>query len=582
MARNKRTDYIPQNTAIGPMSTKGSMAPMLPGFPSNNWGMEPTDIPSWGSTGLDQRVVLSDPRDLWFLSLPWKLEPQRCINIIRAALGGDLWQQWQLLSQMLTSWPTFRMAQHQLREAAAYTKYVFNPYAEDGKEPTQEAVDKAGLAGKAFRGMSPNQFTDEKGASGMVYDFADAMLNGVSMTELIWGKTGKGLNTEWMPRASAWVHPRHLTFTEGGAISVYTEDYGQMYPDMRLQSQYRTIGKTPPENKFICSQFISRSGSSLGAGFMQPLVWAWSARQFNAEWMLNTAKKFGSPFLDMTFRVKENADAERKALEAYAVNAGTERAIVHPEGTEVKVYPAQTLGADNPQRWLYEETDRMCLFLLLGQASTTMATPGKLGEEGTKADVKDERVMGLAGWLARNPVREFARAVCRVNFKDDSEAPNIEPDFTKPLTSAQVGALATALTNSQLAVRADEAYRKFGLTQPQAGDVIIQHGKLVEMSEIVTQDQLAQIEQEAQAYEQAVNQSQGGAGSGREVEAAGQAYRGLRTVLATASKDQFEELEAAVVKCRASGTGNGEWHAVKHQIKHIAETNRINLYGPTE
>ena len=492
---------------------------------------------------------------------------------------------------MLLSWPTFRMAQHQLREAASYTKFNFNAYAEDGSEPTQQAVDKAGLSAKAFRGMSPNQFTDEKGASGMVYDFADAMLNGVSMNELLWGKKGRGLNTEWMPRASAWVHPRHLTFTEGGAISVYTEDYGQMYPDMRLQSQYRTVGKTPPENKFICSQFISRSGSSLGAGFMQPLVWAWSARQFNSEWMLNTAKKFGAPFLDITFQPGMSPQ-EKSDLEAMAVRAGTQRFLLHPQGTTATIVPPAPIGPDNPQRWLYEETDRMALFLLLGQSHTTMATPGKLGEEGTHADVKDERVMGLANWLARNPVREFARAVCRVNFKNDDEAPNIEPDFTKPLTSTQVGALVTSILNSGLLVRADEFYKKTGFTQPQPGgkgrkgDVIIQRGgTLVEMSKIVTQDKLAQIEQEAQAYEQAVAQQQreqGGGGNGRQVEAAGKGYRELRDVIAKATPDQFKELETAVVKCQAAGVGNGEWKAVQVKVQEIAAKNRINLYSEAE
>lgn len=569
----------PATANAAPPPTIGSMTgrPLMAGYPTNNYGVPPVDMASWASVGMDQRIVASDPRDGWYLSLPWTLEPQRCINIIRAAWGGDIWQQHALLSMMLSSWPTFRMAQHQLREAASYTKYIFNPYAEEGREPSQEAVDKAGLAGKAFKGMVPNQFSDEKGASGMVYDFADALLNGVSMVEILWSHKGEGLNIERIPRATAWVHPRHLTFTQDGLISVYTEDYGQMYPDQRLQSYYRTVNQSPPKNRFICAQFISRSGSCLGAGLMQPLVWAWSARQFNSEWMLNTAKQFGSPFIDITFRPEKSMEDERDKLAAFIANAGPNRRLIHPEGTTAVIHPAQTLGQDNPQRWLYEETDRMALFLLLGQAHTTMATPGKLGEEGTHADVKDERVMGLANWLARNPVREFARAVCRANFKDDSEAPNIEPDFTKPLTSAQVGALATAITNSRIVVRADELYKKMGFTQPVEGDTIMERGRMVIMSETISQDELAQIQQEAQAYEQAVQEAQGGAGSGREVQAAGRAYKDLRTVLAVATREELNGLEPMVVRATESGVNNGEWQAVRVAVNGIAEKHRINF-----
>ena len=568
-----RAAGYPSNT---PPPSEGQMRPVIPGYPSNNYGLPPMNPTGLAvqSGSLEDRMIQCDPRELWFLSLPQKLTPQQCLNILRAGLGGDVWQMWQLLSLMLDSWHTFRMASHQLREAVSYTKFNFMPYAEEGKEPSGEAQDKAGVVTMGLKGMSPDQFTDEKGASGMIYDYCDAALAGLELTELMWQKVGKGKKGLWLPRAAAWVHPRHYTFTNIGVISVYSDEYGQMFPDTKLSSSLRVVNRAPDPDKFICSQFISRSGSCLGAGFMRPLVWYWAARQFNQEWMLNTAKQYGTPFIDITYRPGDSSEDERQRIMDFTKNAGPERRLVHPEGTVATIHPAQTLGTDNPQRYLTEESDKACLFLLLGQSATTMSTPGKLGEEGTHADVKDERVMGLANWLARTTLRHFARAICRVNFGDDLEAPNIEPDFTKPLTSAQVAQLAQALAMSRTIVRADEFYKKIGFTLPQAGDVIMEGGKMVIFSEPITQDEQQRIQQEAAMFEQAMG-SQPGANQGQ-VEATVRHYKDIRTILAKATKAELDELEGLVVKAQEAGGNNGEWKAVEIKVADLSRR-RVEL-----
>jgi phage gp29-like protein len=544
---------------------------------SGGWPVGGVTSPGGGEQSLDDRVIPSDPRDLWFLSLPVKLQPKLVLNILRSGLGGDCWQVWQLLSQMLDTWPTFRMAQHQLREAVSYTKFIASPYCEEGKEPTPEAVEKAGQVERAMKGMAPDPFTDEMGFSGMVYDYCDAMLCGLTLTELIWSRAGKGRGTRWSPRAAAWVHPRHFTFTAAGQVSVFADTVEKMYPDTQLASWVRTGGSTPDQDKFVCSQFKSRSGSSLGQGLMRPLALGWSARMFNWEWALNTAKMFGSPFIDMTFK-PGTSQADLDALDLFLRNAGPERRLKHPEGTVATIHPAQSLGQDNPQRWIMEEADRWCLYLLLGQSHTTMATPGKLGEEGTHADVKDERVMGLANWVARNPLRQFARAVLRVNWDNDEECPNIEPDFTKPLTSSQVSQLVTAITSSGVPVLADELYKKTGFTQPQPGDIVMKRGEPSVANKPMTDDE--KFAQDLERHAAAIQfQEQAGVGQpvqGRNVE------RNLRDALMAATPVELDEVERLVVKAQKAGGGNGEWKAVAVKVKQIGERNRIRLFEEGE
>jgi len=555
--------------------------------------------PDAGGEDLWERGVASDPREAWWWLLPWKLTPQQVINILKQSLAGDVWQQANLLALMLDSWPTFRMAQHQLREAVAYTNYVFQPWVEeDGQSPDEESDAKAKLVARAWRSMDPDPFSDEKGASGTCYDFTDAALNGLAMSELLWDeelRRGPDGKQERLVRASAWVHPRHFTYTREGKVALYTD--GKMFAasDLLQFETRQNPGGAPSPDKYVCSQFISKSGSVLGAGFARPLAYLWSGRQFGWEFMLQTAKKWGFPFLDITYQPGQSPAAERAKMKGFAREAGPDRFMVHPVGSEVKVQPAQSLGPDNPQRWVIDQADRECLFLLLGQEATTFNTPGKLGQEGTHADVKDERVQGLADWTAHNPMRQFARAVLRVNYGKDGagKCPSPAADFTKPLDTAQVSQLASSIMMSRLPVRQDEFYRKLNFSIPQPKDIVVQDGNTYIFEKPVTESEQQRMRAEAQAYEQAVAMAQrggrNGGGGGEEgppedVQAHEGLVRsaklrhatsrrvpttkaGLEALLRGCEKGTVDRLEALVVKAERSGTGNGEWTAVRRQLE---------------
>ncbi len=536
------------------------------------------------STELEDRTIHSDPRELWYLALPHKLTPQQCIQILRSALGGDIFQSWQLCALMRDTWPVFAMASHQLREAVAYAKYVAHPFCEDGEEPSEKAKEKAGLVARAMKSFEPDPFNDEKGFSGMVYDLADAMLNGLSMVELLWQdvvspKHGR----ERLPRASAWVHPRHFTFTNDGFIAVFDDTYARLYHNPEIQTGHK-VGQSPDPKKFLCAQFISRSGSALGAGFMRPLVLDWAGRQFNNEWMLNTAKQYGSPFLDITYK-PGTTQAEIDALKILASKAGPERRLVHLEGTTAQIVPPTSLGKENPQRYLSERADQHCLWMLLGQTGTTQATAGKLGNDDTHQDVKKERVQGLANWLSRNPLRQFARAVLMANYGECSECPEIAADFTQPLSSAEVAALATGMRSSGLAFRADEAYKELGFTQPEPGDIVVKDGVISVQGEPLSDEEKfeQQLEQQTAMGESQIALQQEAEGGPAQASAAGRRNNILKaleagdrvaihsTLLKVESGKELDEIEQLILAAEQAPHKNGEVKAVQDKFKQLAE-----------
>lgn len=520
------------------------------------------------------RLIKGDPRELWYLALPNKLTPAQCLQIMRAALGGDIWQAWQLCSLMLDTWPVFRMASHQLREAVAYAKYNVVPFAEDGQEPTETAKAKAGLVSRAVKGFSPDPFSDEHGFSGMVYGLADAMLLGLSVEEVLWHKVRGEAGVEVLPRAAAWVHPRHYTFSQDGRLAVTDSQPERDFGMLSFWAKTSLKGGMDPD-AFIAGQFISRSGSSLGAGLMRPLTWPWAARQWGNEWMLQAAKKYGAPFLTLSYIPGKSDQEDRNRMEQFARQASSDRYLIHPQGSVPTVHPAGSLGPDNPQRHIAEEADRMCLYLLLGQQGTTLPTAGALGNQETHQSVKQERVQALADWLARNPLRQFARAVLRKNYGEDSECPTIAADFTKPLSAPEVGGLASAISGAGVPVLASEFYQKIGFTEPEPGDTIYQRGAVTEM--------LTEEEKFAQQLQQ--QQAQAELQIGLQAEAAGQVAQQpneakasqkdvaplplpvVKAKLGKMGRGQLLKLDALVAKAERAEQLNGEWAEVEQILK---------------
>lgn len=468
-----------------------SVPGILPPFGTN----EPMSRPVTNeSSDLTERFISADPREGWYLSLPSKLTPNQVEMIKRAAIGGDIWQMHQLGELMKDTWPMLRKCDHELREAVSNVKFVVTPYAEDGQKPTKSAVKKADSVRRAITQMRPNPFNDEQAFEGMIYQMAGAFVNGIIVHELLWDKSpvrvpGGGYNR--YVKSAVYVHPRHFSFANDGGLTLFDDSYN------RMTWANANPRQSPNPDKFICGTFYNTSGSALSAGHIRALGWYYSALVFGREWMLNAAKQWGNPFLSISFR--QNTDLTQ--LKAFLAESGPSRRLLHPEGTLPTIHPAQSMGTDNPQRFLAEEADRQCQLLILGQtlSSNTSSSGGgayALGQ--VHMEVRADRVQGVAQWLSGEPLCQLSKAICRVNFGDDQEYPRIAPDFTKPLAPGEVGALASAISGSKTPVKLEEHYRKLGYTAPEPGDIVIVNGEIKIQGEPMTDEE----RQESQLLEQ--------------------------------------------------------------------------------
>lgn len=419
------------------------------------------------------RVVMSDPLGDWYLALPSKLEPKQVDSIMRASLAGNIWQFTQLVQRMMESWPMLKKCSHELRQAVSRVKYTVVPFVEkEGEDPTPTSVEKSDTVARAMRSFEIDRFSDEESFNGLVYDITDAAIVGLSISEIMWHQQADPAGTlEWLPRASAYVHPRLYAFSSDGKIGI-----GRSNTDDPMWQQVQAA-KPVLNNpmKYIVAKFKSGSGSCLKNGLARSLCWWWVAVVYGRDFALSFAQKFGGPFLDIPYQSgipKEDIDR----LERLAKRAANLGYCVHPNTGEVKVTPAQSMGGENPQVVLMRMADEACQILLLGQTASTMGTPGMLGQENSRETVRREYVEGFAAWVAEILTEQFAWTVVKQNYHLSSavtERPKVIADFTETEDPMQAATRWSTLLHTGQPFHADEFYDGVGARQPEEGDKVV-------------------------------------------------------------------------------------------------------------
>jgi phage gp29-like protein len=436
-------------------AARPSLAEILPPFNQN-----PPLSPSRSSSDVFGRQIHEDPRSSFYLGLPSKLHPRIVEQILRSAAGGDIWQQWQLFTRMLDSWVMLRKCCHELQSAVSQTKFVVRPFALVGKEPTAQAVKRADFCSSALQRMKPDPMTDEQGFAGMLYHLTNAFINGISMVEILWDESGSDI----IPRATAFVHPRHYTFTTDAKIAI-------------VDGNYRNFG-FPNPTKFIVGQFSAHSGSALTGGILRPLAWWWSAIMYNREWMLEFAQRFGQPFRWSTYKAGTPTDEIQK-INDNLKNMGASAWASFVEGATVNFEQPGTLGPQQPQIAIMDAADKSCQLLILGQTLTSdVHQSGSRALGSVHENVRRERIEDLSKWCGRILSEQLLPALCRLNYNDDSECPTIEPEFTEEENPLSVAQRFQIMLQLNMPVNAEQAYREMKLELPQEGDKVLIGGKL--------------------------------------------------------------------------------------------------------
>ena len=415
------------------------------------------ELPKAAAAGdLGGRQVPGNALSDWWMMLPDTLNIPQISALLRGAAAGSLYQQAALGVKISDSWPTYRRCLHTLRTAAKSVNYKVTPFTvNESTPPTKSAIAKADFVRRCFGGFEPDRFKDEDNFKGMVYDLADGIQNGISITELLWSDpvSSPDGKAEQMIRASAWVHPRYIAATADGGVGVVDDGRSEDTLRFPVAASPRNLLNDP--RKYLVAKYKSKSGSFLMAGDMRCIATAWLNIVYSMDWMRNFGQKFGNPFMAIPY-TPGISQTEIDKFEAAAARCAAQGYIVYPAnsvGLEPKIISPQSITSDNPIRVMISLAEKWCEQLFLGQTLTSDTGDGGKGGGAyalgaVHKGVKQEKLEAVADWIAEVLEYQFATTLLTVNYGDASERPHVAADFThveSPLEAATRWALSRRL-----------------------------------------------------------------------------------------------------------------------------------------
>ncbi|MDD5349496.1 MAG: DUF935 family protein [Chthoniobacteraceae bacterium] len=399
-------------------------------------------VPSMPS-GISQslaRILRPQAAYRWLLPQLAAITPQYIEMTLRGALAGNHVQAWELFDLMEDTWPRLGKNLNELKGAVRNMKLTWEPYAEDGEDPTPSAREKCALVKAAWENMRPAAESDENDGMGTIFDILDAWAKGVSVLEIEWRQfQSKALGSVLGPRCTYWVHPVCYAWNIGGVLGLRSDARGNLSPGlptnaMTTQAQPYVIQPFPPE-KFVVAIRKHKSGTALAGPMLRPLCWWWLAANFSADWMLNLAQLFGIPFRWANYD-RNASDATIVALGNALQNMGSAGYAAFPEGTGLQFVEAGKNSEHSPQAEMLNLADKNCDLLVLGQTLTSETGGGGKGG-GSLAlgkvheGVKGEIVESCACFAAETITNQVARPVLRINYGEDSECPTLRLETKK-------------------------------------------------------------------------------------------------------------------------------------------------------
>jgi phage gp29-like protein len=286
-------------------------------------------------------------------------------------------------------------------------------------------------------------------------ELLQGILYGFFAAEIMW-TTRKG---SWVPEKIIGKHPRRLSFT--------------MERELRLLTPQNMIeGEPVPDRKFIVFTYGS-SDNPYGQGLGQKLWWpVWFKKNGIKFWMV-FLDKFGMPTGVGKYppgTPKEQQQALLDAIDAIQ----KETAVKIPNTMAIELLEAARTGKVTYET-LCEYMDKQMSKAVLGQTASTEGTPGKLGNEGSQEEVRQDVLKADSDLLSEIYNATLIRWIVDYNFSNVAEYPKFwirtkEEGDLKPLAERDK----IIAGDLRVPVGVNYFYETYGIPAPEKDEETVQ------------------------------------------------------------------------------------------------------------
>jgi phage gp29-like protein len=181
-------------------------------------------------------------------------------------------------------------------------------------------------------------------------------------------------------------------------------------------------GEALPERKLLCFQYEADPENPYGVGLGQSCYWPWWFKKHGIKFWVVFMERFGMPFPLGKYppgTPKEQQDALLDVLKTFT----TDTAAKIPNTMEVDFLEAQrgsTVAVYDP---FVDKMNAEISKAVLGQTATTEGTPGALGSEQARSQVRQDIVLADADLLDEVITDQLIRWIVDFNVGPDVPAP---------------------------------------------------------------------------------------------------------------------------------------------------------------
>jgi len=387
-------------------------------------------------------------RDQWSTYPSVKLTPEKLAGIFREADGGDILRQAELFEEMEEKDPDL-MSLFQTRKLAVQgLEFEILPASDSPEDKKIADHVKANI--------------DDIDFDAAVLHLLDAIAKGFATLELGWD----------MKDALAWVHclewipQKRWTFTELSA------GWDTPLPKLpRLLTDAEPIrGVDVPPFQVIYHRYLARSGFAQRAGPMRTVGYYYLFKNYVIKDEVVYIEKFGQPLRIGKFTPGASDDDKRVLREAL-INLGTDAAALISDTTLLEILEAKSTQSSNDlfQRAL-EFFNKSYAKCILGQTATTEGTPGAIGAEQARSDVRHDLVEADAEALAKTFRYQLIWPMVGFNFGWDKALPQIRFAVQEPEDLEKTVLVHSALIDQGLDIGENFIRKKYGVPALEPGE----------------------------------------------------------------------------------------------------------------
>jgi phage gp29-like protein len=388
------------------------------------------------SLGSVRSVVTGHPAD--------GLTPARLAQILRGAEAHNPLAYLEMAEQLEEKYPHYIGVLGQRKGAVAQLDITVEPAGDDAlsTEISKDVED----------------WIDRDDMQDELLDMLDAVGKGFSLTQINWETSAK----QWWPCKLELVPATWVTFDRiDGKTPLLLRDDGQRLPLEPF--------------KFIFHEHKAKSGLPIRGGLARPVAWAWLFQSMAWKDWLAFAEVYGLPLRVGRYENGESPANIRLLMNAVA-GISSDAAAVFPKSMDVEFIDGKS--GSNGGGDLFEKlcaySDQAVSKVVVGQTATTDSVTGGLGsgaEHGAvREDLRDSDAKRLAATINKHLVRPYVD----LNYGPQKKYPRVRVGAAE---SVDIKVISEALSNVVplgLKVSAREIRGKFGLSEPKAGEELLQ------------------------------------------------------------------------------------------------------------